>query len=97
VLIPVTLRSTVSTLETSISPPLISTIASVLIPETTRLESAAPTILTLAIVAIPVTFKLPVSIRVTSISPALISAVARVVTPTTFKLLEISTESLIST
>jgi hypothetical protein len=97
VLIPVTLRSTVSTLETSISPPLISTIASVEIPVTTRLESAAPTILTLAIVAIPVTFKLLVSIRVTSISPALISAVARVVTPTTFKLLEISTESLIST
>jgi hypothetical protein len=69
----------------------------VLIPETTRLESAAPTILTLAIVAIPVTFKLLVSIRVTSISPALISAVASVVTPTTFKLLEISTELLIST
>jgi hypothetical protein len=48
-------------------------------------------------VAIPVTFKSPVPIRVTSISPALISTVASVVTPTTFRLLEISTELLIST
>jgi hypothetical protein len=58
--IPVTFKSTVSTFETSISPPLISTVAIVAMPDTTRLESAAPTILTLAIVAIPVTFKLPV-------------------------------------
>jgi hypothetical protein len=87
----------VSTFETSISPPLISTVAIVAMPDTTRLESAAPTTLIVAMVAIPVTLRSPVSILVTSISPALISTVARVVIPETFRSVEISTESLIST
>ena len=96
-LIPVTFKSTVSTFETSISPPLISTVAIVAMPDTTRLESAAPTTLMVAMVAIPVTLRSVVSTFETSISPALISTVAMVAIPETFKLVEISTELLIST
>ena len=41
------------------SPPLISTVAIVAMPDTIRFESAAPTILTLAMVAIPETLSAP--------------------------------------